>query len=289
MAKTETTETSEIIDYSDELRTLDMPSNEPVEARTFDSPELENPIQSFDDFQKPAVINHQQTDEAMTLIQRAIDSKSDPAILGPLMDLHERNLARIAKEQFNEAMAGFFSEMPSIKKNIEVGYDSKKGGRVSYKYCSLDFAMQKLAPILSKYGLFINWRVDQPDDGFIVVTGILCHRGGHEVSTQFKAPPDATGSKNPVQMIGSSISYGKRYTAFSLLGLAMGDDDTDGQTVDELGNFITPAQQQQITKRILEKNTTVEAVEAFLNKAFNIKSISEIPFKDFNNILKSLN
>jgi hypothetical protein len=54
------------------------------------------------------------------------------------------------------------------------------------------------------------------------------HRGGHsEEATKFY-PADTSGSKNAIQAIGSSISYGKRYTASALLNLTSRKEDDDG-------------------------------------------------------------
>ena len=39
---------------------------------------------------------------------------------------------------------------------------------------------------------------------------------------------DSTGSKNAVQAVGSSTSYGKRYTAMALLNITTGGEDDDG-------------------------------------------------------------
>ena len=41
-------------------------------------------------------------------------------------------------------------------------------------------------------------------------------------------PIDTSGSKNAIQAVGSSISYGKRYTAGALLNLTSRGEDDDG-------------------------------------------------------------
>jgi hypothetical protein len=43
-------------------------------------------------------------------------------------------------------------------------------------------------------------------------------------------PHDSTGSKNAVQAVGSSTSYGKRYTACALLNITSRGEDDDGET-----------------------------------------------------------
>jgi hypothetical protein len=42
---------------------------------------------------------------------------------------------------------------------------------------------------------------------------VLSHELGHSEETTMTLPLDTSGSKNNVQAVGSSTSYGKRYTA----------------------------------------------------------------------------
>lgn len=47
-----------------------------------------------------------------------------------------------------------------------------------------------------------------------------------ELSTRLRLPPDLSGDKNSIQAVGSSVSYGKRYTACALLNItSRGEDD----------------------------------------------------------------
>ena len=46
--------------------------------------------------------------------------------------------------------------------------------------------------------------------------------------------PDNSGSKNSIQAIGSTTTYLQRYTLFSILGLAAGEDD-DGSAASGTG------------------------------------------------------
>lgn len=61
----------------------------------------------------------------------------------------------------------------------------------------------------------------------VIVTAILMHRSGHRQSTSIELPRDTSGSKNNVQAVGSSQTYGQRYAAQAILGLSLGDDTED--------------------------------------------------------------
>ncbi|WP_375622766.1 MULTISPECIES: ERF family protein [unclassified Bartonella] len=43
-------------------------------------------------------------------------------------------------------------------------------------------------------------------------------------------PFDATGSKNNIQAVGSTLTYARRYLLGMLLNVARKEDDTDGNT-----------------------------------------------------------
>jgi hypothetical protein len=69
-------------------------------------------------------------------------------------------------------------------------------------------------------------------DGQLEITGTLSHKFGHHESTTMRLPFDDTGSKNNVQAIGSSVSYGKRYVYCMLLNINITEDDDDGNSAD---------------------------------------------------------
>ncbi|MEZ1441487.1 ERF family protein, partial [Pseudomonas shirazica] len=65
-------------------------------------------------------------------------------------------------------------------------------------------------PIMQRFGFAVSFRVETVQTG-VSVTGILMHCAGHREQTTMLVPIDTSGSKNAVQSLGSSVSYGKRY------------------------------------------------------------------------------
>jgi hypothetical protein len=64
----------------------------------------------------------------------------------------------------------------------------------------------------------------------VTITGVLSHRSGHSERDQFVAKADTSGSKNDIQALGSTRSYGQRYTTIALLNIVTKGEDNDGQT-----------------------------------------------------------
>ena len=113
---------------------------------------------------------------------------------------------------------------------------------------------QAIRPVLTEFGFALTFRISQPADfGRVAVTGVLSHQGGHSEETTFSLPIDNSGGKNNVQGWASSVSYGKRYTAFALLNIASRGEDDDGQKAGEpAGSY---ASLDEIDKLISDTNT----------------------------------
>ena len=173
----------------------------------------------------------------MNVIQLAISQGADVDRLTKLFELQERWEANEARKAFNAAMAEFKQNPPTITKNKHVKVTFKEGGSMEYDHATLDHVCEQVTKALSGVGISHKWSVKQAD-GQITVSCILTHEMGHSESTSITGAPDVSGKKNPIQSIGSSISYLERYTLLAATGLAAEDDD-DGHGA---GKPIQPTQ-----------------------------------------------
>jgi hypothetical protein len=80
------------------------------------------------------------------------------------------------------------------------------------------------------------------------------------------APPDTSGSKNPIQAIGSTQSYLERYTALALLGIATKDmpDADDPPVPDE--DIIDTERNLKAIARLRKKGISVKEAEDHVRK-----------------------
>jgi hypothetical protein len=112
-------------------------------------------------------------------------------------------------------------------------------GHNSKKYADFAGIARVIDPILGQHGLSYRFRTVQTDK--IAVTCILFGHG-HSEETTLSGPADASGSKNAIQAIGSTLTYLQRYSLVQMLGIAAGDDD-DGKAA---GIGATTIDEQQI-------------------------------------------
>lgn len=170
-----------------------------------------------------------QTTEATSILAVIERAARDPSVdierMERLLAMHERIIERQATASYASALSRMQPELPII---AERGGIKNKFGEVQSTYALWEDIVGIITPILSRYGFALSFRTGNFDGG-VTVTGVLSHAEGHSEQTQINLPIDASGSKNAVQAVGSSTSYGKRYTAAALLNLRTGDTDDDGR------------------------------------------------------------
>ena len=178
---------------------------------------MSNEVMSDKPASLPAVST--ETQAIMQMIERVVlNPDADMDKLDKMLDMQERILNRNAKQAFTADLAAMQAELPLVGKSGE--------GHNKAKYARLEDINEAIRPTLQKYGFAVTFRTKQADKT-LTVTAILSHRMGHSEETDLILPLDTSGSKNAVQAVGSTISYGKRYALCLLLNISTGDD-TDG-------------------------------------------------------------
>lgn len=155
----------------------------------------------------------------LSLLQSAIEKGIEPDKLDRLYDLQERYEKSQSQKAFNHAMSEFAKNAPKLVKDKNVSFK-----QTQYKYVTLASVVNAVQKVMSKLGLSHRWKTTQ-DNNQITVECIVTHEQGYSESSSFTAPPDISGAKNSIQAIGSTISYGQRYTLLSILGLSAFEDD----------------------------------------------------------------
>lgn len=115
-------------------------------------------------------------------------------------------------------------EMPNPGKDSENG--AYKHGGKAYRYASLNAFLDVIKPVLAKHGLALFQPVStNVAAGTIECQTMFMHVSGTQVTFPPLAMPLHPSAK--AQDAGSSISYMRRYSLQSALGLAADDDDAE--------------------------------------------------------------
>jgi len=175
-------------------------------------------------------------DSMLSIIERAVMSPDfDVNKLTQLLELRERWEKTEARKAFVAAMNEF----------------------THYNHATLDHVCDVVISGLSKHGISHRWTVAQ-DAGLIKVTCILTHEQGHSEETTLMGAPDASGAKNSIQQIGSTVTYLQRYTLLAATGLAASNDsdgvqaNNGGLNVDEHCEWIANAKDLSELKRLYD-------------------------------------
>jgi len=189
----------------------------------------------------------EQTAPILAMVERvAMNPEADMDKLERLLDMQERVLNRESEMAYNTAMSALQAELPTVYKASD-GHNSK--------YAKFEVINEAVRPYLTQHGFSISFKSNF-DSGLLEITGIISHKDGHKEQTTMVLPFDKTGSKNDVQAIGSSVSYGRRYVLCMLLNISTADDDNGvsaAVTPEQTINDLLAAASEDLRKKFFKK------------------------------------
>lgn len=216
--------------------------------------------------------------EPVSILSVIASAASDPNVqpekMQKLLDMQMQIMAEEARIAFNSDFIAMSSELPSIAKRGKIIIRDKNNPEIikqTTPYATFNDINKAIAPILQKHGFALAFSTAPGPDGRINVVGTLKHIKGHQETTTFPLPLETSGSKNNVQGVGSSTSYGKRYAAIALLNIVSeDDDDAQGNETDPL---VTKEQAGEMATLIAENRV---ALPAFLDH-YGIEKLADMP------------
>ena len=229
-----------------------------------------NPVTKIEPQQMAAV---SETAAILSVIERAaMNPDVDIDKMERLLQMQERIVARNAKSAYSAALSEMQPKLPAIAQNGK--------GHGSIKYAKWEDIQTEITPHLAAHGFALSFRVAAGER--VTVTAVLSHREGHSEDTSLPLPTDTTGSKNAVQAVGSSISYGKRYTACALLNLNIGGEDDNGRAAGD--DCITEDQELEIKALITQSGADVVRFLKYLGA----ETVETIPANKYNRAIGAL-
>lgn len=119
-------------------------------------------------------------------------------------------------------------------KLLKLGRDETAGagGKFSYQYLSLQKLKEKLQPFFVEYGWVLTQPIGVEDGREVIITQIVDAETG-EVFLSSKHILHVVNPNDP-QKYGSAITYFRRYTLITVLGLVADKDDDAFQTDEDI-------------------------------------------------------
>lgn len=177
---------------------------------------------------------------SMDLLTVALNNHAAIDVIERLAALREKEMARGAEQQFNEAMNAAQGEIQRI-------VPDKKNTQTSSDYASYAKLNDVLRPIYLKHGFSLSFDCGQPAvSGTVRAYCFVSHRAGH--TRKYQSPdmplPTLGPQGKPVMTethgTGAAMSYAMRYLLRYIFNVAVGADDTDGNlTLGNLADWLT--------------------------------------------------
>lgn len=166
-----------------------------------------------------------------------------------------------------------FTALALAQSEMEIAEKSSSNPFYKSKYADFAEVVRATRPHLTKHGLSVMQPIVTFSDKTYLKT-MLCHSSGHSISSEIIINPP----KNDVQSLGSYITYLKRYTYMSIVGVAVGDEDDDG-------NKALQVLDTHEASRILELTKDHPQVLQFILNKINIKEIWDLPKSRYQSVL----
>lgn len=161
------------------------------------------------------------------IVAAAANPDVDAAKMETMANLALRLQSHEQQQRFNVDMNAAIMAMPVISKDgkIEIRRDGKLIQSTPFaKFEDID---RVIRPICRAHNLSYSFEVGG-DKGTITVRPIIRHANGFvERGEAMPLPVESSGSKNPVQGAGSSVTYGKRYALCAAFSIVTEGIDTD--------------------------------------------------------------
>lgn len=145
-----------------------------------------------------------------------------------LLAIREKELARIAENEFHVSMRECQAEIPLIFRDAVNEHNRSR-------YARLETVNDRVVPVYTRHGFSLSFgTAETPLEGFIRLTCRVSHIGGHSRDYQADLPLDGAGAKGNanktgVQAFGSTVSYGRRYLTLLIFNVTLTNEDVDGR------------------------------------------------------------
>ncbi len=212
-------------------------------------------------------------------VQKSNATPETVEVLKGMMDLYERDQARNAEREFNQAFAKLQSELSSVSATRNV---PNKDGSVRYRFAPYEDIMETVKPVLIANGFAISFTTRFMDGGRIVSICTLRHVGGFSQSNEFAVrigggPPGATET----QADGAAKTYAKRGALCDALNIVVEHSDDDGRAI---GATIGKALAEDLEQRVKSCGADRDAFLKYAG-ASDFESISDLRYDMLDGLL----
>jgi hypothetical protein len=192
----------------------------------------------------------------------------------------------------SESIANLALALSKLQGEVSNVHKDKQG--YGYKYTDLSSILDLTRPLCAKYELAVTQLCGESEAGVSIET-VLLHSSGEWLSGTLTLPITIGKGMTQAQAIGSCISYGRRYSIASLLGIAQTDNDAalcNNPAQDQLTsnlNSVLADKKKSLTQLegLIKEHDLADKVEGWL-KHFEVKSLDALNVNDMQKLIKNI-
>jgi hypothetical protein len=193
-----------------------------------------------------------------------------------------------------------FTALAKAQSEMRTAGKESKNLFLKSKYADLVSVVAASRPYLAKNGLSVMQSMEVDDSGRRILVTILGHSSGQYVTSRIDVPCFPSTEKQFTlrdffQSFGAAVTYLRRYSYASLVGVVADDEDDDGASISQRTYQAPPPPVPStkplipITKEecdILERELAdnIDLAQNILDK-YNLKSLADIPKSHYYPIL----
>lgn len=205
-------------------------------------------------------------------------------------NIHEK-INTLQKNPYeSDSLNELFGALAKAQLEMEIAKTDSSNPFFKSKYADLASVVKASRPFLAKNGLSVIQRVLPNGNGSLYLYTRLCHASGQWMESKMPiAPPKAD-----IQTLGSYITYLRRYSYASTVGVVASEEDDDGEKGMEQARVQGHAEKASpnISKAQLEVlSQELEGYEDVLEsllKGFELSKLSDLPAKRYSKCIERI-
>lgn len=226
------------------------------------------------------------TSETAALLKVIASAATDPRVdiekMERLLAMQERLMESQRRQAYAAAMSRLQARLPQIDKTGRIMAKDKGGNLVERsRYAPLEDIDVIIRPLLEEEGFSSSFNEETATKEAKRFSLRILHREGHSETWYLTVPIDSSDFRTPIQSMGSTTSYARRYLIKMALNIVEKNEDNDGndqKTIDE-------NQAKDIDLLLLD---TKSDRKRFLDLIAGVDKVEDIPARDYRRIMNAL-
>lgn len=155
-------------------------------------------------------------------------------------------------------------------------------------YASLEDVVKAIMPTLEKLKFdYMQMILFDPQNKTQVLKTTVFDLEGDDILESY-LDLNSMINKNTPHQIGAAITYARRYSLCTSLGIVESDDDDGNVGTLEKEKAKTKEQENEMEELILRSGSDIDKINAYIKKTWNVKDVSDLSYKQSAHLIMML-